>query len=363
MKIAQLSPLYESVPPRYYGGTERVVHYLTEELVAQGHDVTLYASGDSQTRATLVPGSETALRLNGNTVDALAPHFTMMERIEKDAHKFDIIHSHVVYLFYPFIKRNNYHIVTTLHGRLDIPELQPLYQEYFDIPVVSISGSQRTPLPKANWKGTVHHGLPLELYTYNAVAGQYLVYVGRISPEKRIDRAIDIAIRAGVPLRIAAKVDKADKAYFDDSIKKLLNHPLIEMLGEVNDREKQELLGGALGLLFPIDWPEPFGLAMIEAMACGTPVIAYKCGSVPEVVDEGVTGFVVSSQEEAVEAVGKLPQLSREACRKTFERKFSVQRMTRDYLSVYKLIMKQGNKKIPGIIQDTPLKTGYGKKA
>ncbi len=363
MRIAQISPLYESVPPRYYGGTERVVHYLTEELVAQGHEVTLYASGDSITNAKLVPGCEAALRLNGNAVDALAPHFTMMEQIEKDAHKFDIIHSHIDYLFYPIIRRNSYHIVTTLHGRLDIPELQPLYKEYFNVPVVSISDSQRKPLPQANWKSTVYHGLPLDLYSYNADAGNYLVYVGRISPEKRVDRAIDIAIKAGIPIRIAAKVDKADKEYFDVEIKKLLNHPLIEMIGEVGDKEKQELLGGALGLLFPIDWPEPFGLAMVEAMACGTPVIAYKCGSVPEVVDEGITGFVVNSQEEAVEAVDKLPQLSRLECRRTFEKRFSVQRMTKDYLSIYKSLLELGDNNISQIIQNKPQITGYGTEA
>ncbi len=363
MRIAQISPLSESVPPKFYGGTERVVHYLTEELIAQGHEVTLYASGDSKTNARLVPGSETALRLNGNVVDALAPHFTMMEQIEKDAHKYDIIHSHIDYLFYPYIKRNNYHILTTLHGRLDIPELHPLYKEYFNVPVVSISNSQRKPLPHANWKKTVYHGLPMDLYSFNSTAEQYLIFVGRISPEKRVDRAIEIAINAGIPLRIAAKVDKVDAEYFDTKIKKLINHPLIEMIGEVGDKEKQELLGGALGLLFPIDWPEPFGLVMIEAMACGTPVIAYKCGSIPEVIDEGVTGFVVNSQEEAVKAVGKLPELSREECRKTFEKRFSVQAMTRDYISVYKSLIEQGNEDISKIIQKTPQISGYGKKA
>ncbi len=362
MKIAQISPLYESVPPKFYGGTERVVHYLTEELVAQGHDVTLYASGDSETNAKLVACCDSALRLNANTVDSLAPHFTMMEKIERDAHQYDVIHSHIDYLFYPIIRRNNYPFLTTLHGRLDIPELQALYNEYFQVPVVSISDSQREPLPGANWQKTIYHGLPLSLYNFSAYSGNYLAFVGRISPEKRIDRAIDIAIRAGIQLRIAAKVDKADREYFQTKIKKLLNHPLIEMVGEVNDNEKQELLGNALGLIFPIDWPEPFGLAMIEAMACGTPVITYRCGSVPEVVDEGITGYIVSSREEAVNAVEKLSLLNRGKIRETFERRFSVQRMTKDYLEVYKLLNKNDRKDILKIIAEHSENVEYGKK-
>ncbi len=363
MKIAQISPLYESVPPKFYGGTERVVHYLTEGLVAQGHDVTLYASGDSETSANLVPCCDTALRLNGNVVDPLAPHFTMMEKVQRDAHRYDVIHSHIDYLFYPIIRRNNYPFLTTLHGRLDVPELLPLYTEYFQVPVVSISDSQRKPLPVANWQKTIYHGLPLNLYTYSAHKGNYLAFVGRISPEKRIDRAIDIAIRAGIPLRIAAKVDKADLEYFETTIKNLLNHPLIEMLGEINDHEKQELLGNALGLIYPIDWPEPFGLAMIEAMACGTPVVAYRNGSVPEVVDEGVTGYIVNSGEEAVKAVEKLSLLDREKVRETFENRFSVQRMTRDYLEVYESLNKLNGKDILKIIHKRPETIAYGKKA
>ena len=363
MKIAQISPLYESVPPKLYGGTERVVHYLTEELVSQGHEVTLYASGDSVTSAKLVPGCETALRLNMETVDQLAPHFAMMETVVKDAHQFDIIHSHIDYLFYPIIKRINYNIITTLHGRLDIPELQPLYKEYFQVPLVSISDSQRQPLPNANWKSTVYHGLPLNLYRFNPNPEHYLVYVGRISPEKRVDRAIDIAIKSGIRLRIAAKVDKVDKDYFDAKIKKLLIHPLIEMIGEVGDNEKQELLGNALGLVFPIDWPEPFGLVMIEAMACGTPVVAYRCGSVPEVIDEGVTGLIVNSQEEAVNAVKKLPQLSRLKCREIFEKRFSAERMTKDYLELYEMLNKTGGKDYSKIDFNLPENVYYGKKA
>jgi glycosyltransferase involved in cell wall biosynthesis len=362
MKIAQISPLYESVPPKLYGGTERVVHYLTEELVAQGHDVTLYASGDSLTSAKLISCSDTALRLNNSIVDPLALHLTMMEQIDKEAHQFDVLHSHIDYLFYPFIKRNKYHVLTTLHGRLNIPELQPLYKEYFQIPVVSISDDQRLPLPEANYKRTVYHGLPLDLYSYNAVAQDYLVYIGRISPEKRVDRAIDIAIKAGIPLRIAAKVDKVDKDYFSAEIKHLLEHPLVEMVGEVGDFEKQELLGNALGLLFPIDWPEPFGLAMIEAMACGTPIIAYRCGSIPEVIDEGVTGFIVNSREEAVEAVLKLPQLSREKCRQVFEQRFSATRMAHDYVEIYKSLIEHGENDIPNLIMKNSQNFAYGKK-
>ena len=361
MKIAQISPLYESVPPRLYGGTERVVHYLTEALVAMGHDVTLYASGDSVTSARLVACSSTALRLNGSTVDSLAPHFHMMEQVGRDAHQYDVIHSHIDYLLYPIIKRSNYHFLTTLHGRLDIPELHPLYQEYFRIPVVSISDSQRKPLPHANWQATVYHGLPLDLYTFNPNPEQYLVYIGRISPEKRVDRAIDIAVRAGIPLRIAAKVDKIDLDYFSSKIKKLIRHPLVEMLGEVGEHDKQEILGNALGLLFPIDWPEPFGLAMIEAMACGTPVIAYRCGSIPEVVDEGVTGFIVDSQEEAIKAVEKLLIINREGCRKTFEQRFSAKRMADDYLNIYKLLNFSGDKSISTLIKNYPENEVYGK--
>jgi glycosyltransferase involved in cell wall biosynthesis len=361
MKIAQISPLYESVPPQYYGGTERIVHYITEELVSRGHDVTLFASGDSKTTAKLMEGSQIALRLNKQCIDPLASHFTMIEMIEREAYKFDIIHSHIDYLYFPLMKRNQNHYVTTLHGRLDIPELKPLYNEFNQIPVVSISNSQRKPLPQANWKGTVYHGMPSELYSFYPESEQYLTFIGRISPEKRIDRAIDIAIRAGIPIRIAAKIDKADKDYFDAEIKKLFEHPLVEFLGEINGHEKEELLGNALGLIFPIDWPEPFGLAMIEAMACGTPVIAYNCGSVPEVVDEGMTGFIVNSRKEAVEAVGKLSGLSRKNCREVFEKRFSVQRMVDDYLQIYEKLIKTGKTDFSQIIKTHPENLAYGK--
>ncbi len=363
MKIAQISPLYESVPPKFYGGTERVVHYITEELVAQGHDVTLFASGDSATSAKLIPGSSQSLRLDKNCIDQLAPHFTMMEMIEKQAYQFDIIHNHIDYLMYPLIKRHSQHFITTLHGRLDIPELQPLYKEFFKIPVISISNSQRMPIPFANWKGTVYHGLPLNLYQLVPDDGKYLVFVGRISPEKRVDRAIDIAVKAGIPLKIAAKIDKADKDYFEEVIKHLLDHPLIEMVGEVNDLGKQELYGNALGLIYPIDWPEPFGLAMIEAMACGTPVVAYGHGSVTEVVDDGVTGFIVNSQEEAVEAVKKLQTLSRKKCREAFENRFSAARMVNDYLAIYESLRLSGKNNFSNIVQNPKVYEAYGKNA
>lgn len=363
MRIAQISPLYESVPPQLYGGTERVVHYLTEELVAQGHDVTLYASGDSKTNAKLVSCCDKALRLNNSAVDLLAPHFQMMEQVARDAYKYDVIHSHIDYLLYPIIKRSQNHFLTTLHGRLDIPELRPLYQEYFQVPLVSISDAQRIPLPIVNWQATVYHGLPLDLYRFNSSPQKYLAYIGRISPEKRVDRAIDIAIRAGIPLRIAAKVDKVDQDYFNAEIKNLLNHPLIEMLGEVGEVEKQELLGNAMGLLFPVDWPEPFGLAMIESMACGTPVIAFPCGSIPEVVDEGITGYIINSMEEAVEAVEKLPLISRKLCRETFEKRFSAERMAEDYLKIYNSLNKSGVKSISNNNKSYPENIAYGKEA
>lgn len=335
MKIAQISPLYESVPPKLYGGTERVVHFLTEELVSQGHDVTLFASGDSNTSAKLISVCKKALRLNPEYIDPIALHIALTEFVAKKSHEFDIVHSHIDYLNYPIIKRSKIPHVTTLHGRLDLPELQFVYKEFRDIPVVSISNSQRKPVPCANWKGTVYHGLPLDLFNYNYLPGNYLAYVGRISPEKRVDRAIEIAIKAGIPIRIAAKVDKNDKEYFEEEIKHLLDHPLVEFLGEVNETEKEELLINAIGLIYPIDWPEPFGLAMIEAMACGTPVVAFRNGSVPEVVDIGVTGFIVNSIDEAVKAVENLSFIDREKCRKKFEERFSATRMANDYLNIY----------------------------
>ena len=341
MKIAQVSPLYESVPPKRYGGTESVIHHLTEELISRGHEVTLFASGDSVTSAKLVPACKNALRLDADCIDPFVHHFNMMEMVEKEARSFDIIHSHIDYLYFPIMRRSENTYLTTLHGRLDIPELDPLFREYKDIPLVSISNSQRKPFPYSNWMGTVFYGLPLDLYNFNKKGGDYLVFVGRISPEKRIDRAIEIAKKAGIQIKIAAKVDKVDSDYFELKIKKLLDHPLVDFIGEVGEKEKEELLGNALGFIYPIDWPEPFGLAMIEAMACGTPVLAYNCGSVPEVLDEGITGFGVNSMREAVAAVSRLSSLDRRKCRDAFERKFSVQRMADDYLTIYESMINE----------------------
>jgi len=341
MKIAQVSPLYESVPPKRYGGTESVIHHLTEELISRGHEVTLFASGDSVTSAKLVPACKNALRLDADCIDPFVHHFNMMEMVEKEARSFDIIHSHIDYLYFPIMRRSENTYLTTLHGRLDIPELDPLFREYKDIPLVSISNSQRKPFPYSNWMGTVFYGLPLDLYNFNKKGGDYLVFVGRISPEKRIDRAIEIAKKAGIQIKIAAKVDKVDSDYFELKIKKLLDHPLVDFIGEVGEKEKEELLGNALGFIYPIDWPEPFGLAMIEAMACGTPVLAYNCGSVPEVLDDGITGFGVNSLREAVAAVSRLSSLDRRKCRDAFERKFSVQRMADDYLTIYESMINE----------------------
>lgn len=340
MKIAQVAPLFESVPPKYYGGTERVVSYLTEELVRQGHEVTLFASGDSVTKAHLIAPCRRSLRLDKNCVDQLAHHILMLEMVFKQAHRFDIIHFHIDYLHFPLSRRHNIPHVTTLHGRLDIPDLVPLYREFAEMPVVSISNSQREPLPWLNWRGTVYHGLPEDLYTFREEHGKYLAFLGRIAPEKRVDRAIEIAKRTGIPLKIAAKVDKVDKEYFETVVQPLLRNPFIEYLGEIGDGEKNEFLGNAYALLFPIDWPEPFGLVMIEAMACGTPVIAYRRGSVPEVLEEGVTGFIVQGLEDAVEAVYKVRNINRRRCREVFEERFSATRMTRDYLNIYKQLLE-----------------------
>jgi glycosyltransferase involved in cell wall biosynthesis len=338
MKIAQIAPLYESVPPRLYGGTERVVSLLTEELTRQGHEVTLFASGDSMTRARLLSTWPKALRLGARAADPLVPHLLMLEHLSRQADQFDVIHFHIDYLHFPLSRRMGWPHVTTLHGRLDLPELPALYREFRDMPVVSISDAQRVPLPHANWQGTVHHGLPLDLFTAREAPGSYLAFLGRISPEKRVDRAVEIARRLGMPLRVAAKVDPADRDYFE-TIKHLLDDPLVEFVGEIGDREKGDFLGNAYALLFPIDWPEPFGLVMIEALACGTPVVAWPGGSVPEVIDDGVTGFVVDSVEQAVEALKKVPALSRRRCRKVFEQRFSVARMARDYLRAYQRLL------------------------
>jgi glycosyltransferase involved in cell wall biosynthesis len=331
-----VAPLYESVPPRLYGGTERVVSYLTEELVEMGHEVTLFASGDSITRAELVAVSPRALRLSRECVDPYIYHTLLLEQVFQRQEEFDVIHFHIDYLHFPISRRLGLNQLTTLHGRLDIPDLVPLYREYAEMPLISISNVQRKPLSWANWVANVYHGLPIKLFTPRSEPGKYLTVVGRISPEKRVDRAIRIALRAGMPLKIAAKVDKPDREYFAQVIEPMLREPSIEFLGEISEPEKNELLGNAYALLFPIGWPEPFGLAMIEAMACGTPVIAYAHGSVPEVVDEGKTGFVVRNEDEAVEALEKKVEgLSRTVCRRVFEERFSADRMAREYSVVY----------------------------
>jgi glycosyltransferase involved in cell wall biosynthesis len=342
MRIAQVAPLFESVPPRAYGGTERVVSYLTEELVRQGHDVTLFASGDSVTRARLIAPCPRSLRLDPCCIDQQAHHFVMLEQVFRDVSRFDIIHFHIDYLHFPLSKRLHEPHVTTLHGRLDLPDLPPLYRHYADLPVVSISNSQRRPLAWANWKGTVYHGLPEGLFTFRQKPGNYLAFLGRISPEKGIAEAIEIAQRANLPLRIAAKIDSKDWKYFKEEIEGLLDHPLVEFLGEIGGSEKDEFLGSALGVLFPINWPEPFGLVMIEAMACGTPVIAFPYGSVPEVMEDGVTGYVVENIDQAVAAVRRLERIDRRRCRQTFERRFSAPRMAADYLRIYRRILETG---------------------
>ena len=340
MRIAQIAPLYERDPPLLYGGTERVVSYLTEELVRQGHDVTLFASGDSQTRAHLVPCSERSLRLDKQIVDPLAHHFVLLEEVFARAEEFDFLHFHIDYLHYPISQRHrNLRHLTTLHGLLDLPDLIQLYKTFSKIPVASISDAQRRFLPWANWQGTVYHGLPVDLYKPGKVPGKYLAFLGRVSPEKRLDRAIEIARRTSMPLKVAAKVDDVDRKYFEESIRPLLHDPLVEWIGEVNESEKQELLANAYALLFPIDWPEPFGLVLIEAMACGTPVIAYRHGSVPELVEEGVTGFIVDDVNDAVERVAQVQNLDRIVCRRRFEERFSAKRMARSYLEIYDRIL------------------------
>jgi glycosyltransferase involved in cell wall biosynthesis len=340
MRIAQVCPLFERVPPRYYGGTERVVSYLTEELVRQGHDVTLFASGDSLTQARLVPCCDEGLRLGGRCQDATCHHLAMVEEVYRRASDFDIVHFHIDYIHFPATRREQLANITTLHGRLDIPDLVPLYRKFRDMPLVSISNAQRKPLPWANWQATVYHGLPLDLFRFEERAEDYLVFLGRISPEKRPDLAIEIARRADRELRIAAKVDRADREYFEEHIQPLFRLPHVTYLGEVGGDQKAALLAKAAGMLFPIDWPEPFGLVMIESMACGTPVIAFPRGSVPEVINDGLTGFICRTVEEAVEAVRRLPQLNRRRCREVFERRFNVSRMAADYLKVYQQMIE-----------------------
>jgi glycosyltransferase involved in cell wall biosynthesis len=343
MRIAQVAPLHESVPPRLYGGTERVVSYLTDELVARGHDVTLFASGDSITAARLIPACPQALRLDPTCRDALAYHYVMFESLLRRADQFDVVHFHTDYLHFSLARRCLRRHVTTLHGRLDLPELQPVYTEFKDIPVVSISASQRQPLPQANWIGTVHHGLPTNLLTFHEQPGEYLAFLGRVSPEKGLEPAIEIATRLGIVLRVAAKVDRADRDYYVHRIAPLLHSPHVEFIGEITEAEKDEFLGNARALLFPIDWPEPFGLVMIESMACGTPVVAFPRGSVPELITNGETGFLVESTEQAVAAVKRLDGISRRRCRDVFEERFGVGRMADDYLAIYSNLAARGD--------------------
>ena len=343
MRIAQVAPLIESVPPQRYGGTERVVSFLSEALIELGHEVTLYASGDSQTHAKLMPVVPHNLRSEGRDRDWQIWTTMMLDQVFQDAElgAFDVIHCHVDVLHYPLARRCATPSVTTLHGRQDLPGLATLYQQFADLPLVSISDSQRAPLPDVNWLATIHHGLPLNLYSYHPQADDYFSFVGRISPEKRLDRAIEIAIACGVPLKIAAKVDSNDRAYFEQQIRPLLSHPLIEYRGEIGEEEKNDFIGRSRALLFPIDWPEPFGLVMIEALACGTPVISYGCGSVPEILRHGVDSFIVHDQEQAIAMARNIEQIARADCRASFEQRFSAATMAARYLDVYRALIRR----------------------
>ncbi|RJG07226.1 glycosyltransferase family 4 protein [Noviherbaspirillum cavernae] len=339
MKIAQFSPLFERVPPKAYGGTERIISYLTEELVRRGHEVTLFATGDSSTDARLVSAVDQPLRQEVGRQSWLAYYAMQLDQLAQMAHSFDVIHFHTEYMHFPLARMLGVPHVTTVHGRLDLPELMPLYKRFNDCPLVSISNSQRNPLPAANWCDTIYHGLPSDMYAFMPTGGDYFAFVGRVSPEKRLDRAIEIARACGMRLYIAAKIDQMDEPYFNSEIKPLLRDPLVEYIGEVGDREKRELLEHASALLFPVDWPEPFGLVMIEAFACGTPVIAYRNGSIPEIMEDGVTGFVVTDQEAAIRAAQNIAAIDRRHCRDTFERRFTVATMAENYLRIYQQIL------------------------
>ena len=340
MKIAQIAPLIESVPPRLYGGTERIVSYLTEELVGLGHDVTLFASGDSITSAELVPCCSRALRLDPTVLDTI-PHFMLMiDKVRQRAEEFDVLHFHIDLFHFPLFRTMAARTLTTLHGRQDLGDLKPFYSRFGEMPLVSISNDQRKPLPHANFVATIHHGIPPDLLRPSFGQGSYLAFLGRISPEKRPDRAIRIARAAGIPLKIAAKVDKVDEDYFRNDILPLIDGPGVEFIGEINEHEKTKFLGEASALIFPVDWPEPFGLVMIEAMACGTPVLAFRCGSIPEVIEDGVTGKVVDSEEGALAALPEILSYNRRAVRKRFEERFTTTRMAKDYVSVYRRLLK-----------------------
>jgi glycosyltransferase involved in cell wall biosynthesis len=337
MKIAQVTPLYEAVPPKLYGGTERVVAHLTDGLVDLGHEVTLFAAADAETRARLIPVRDQAIRLDPHPLKSdLAAHMTMLSEVLKRVDEFDVIHFHTDMIHFPFFARHADKTVTTLHGRLDLKDLPGVYERWNGFALVSISDDQRRPLPAANWKATVHHGMPAELYRFSPEPQGYLAFLGRISPEKGPERAIEIATKLNKPLKMAAKVDAADKVYWETVIKPMVEgNPLVEFVGEIGDHQKSAFLGGAEALLFPIDWPEPFGLVMIEAMACGTPVVAFRCGSTPEIVEDGATGYLVETVEQAVAAAGRAHLLDREAIRARFELRFSATAMARRYLDVY----------------------------
>ena len=342
MKIAQIAPLMESVPPRLYGGSERIVSYLTDELVRQGHDVTLFASGDSVSSANLVRCVPMALRLDANVKDPIPYYMLMLDRVREMADEFDILHFHIDQFHFPLFRPIAQRTVTTLHGRQDLHDLKPLYVGFSDMPLVSISNSQRKPIANANFAATVYHGLPAQTLKPNyKPSGDYVAFLGRISPEKRPDRAIRIAQALGLRIKIAAKIDKVDEAYFSEHIASLFNLPGVEYIGEIDERSKSEFLGEASALLFPIDWPEPFGLSMIEAMACGTPVLAFRCGSVPEIIDPGVTGLIVDSMDEAIRVMPQVLALDRRAVRQKFEQRFSASRMAKDYVQVYRSLIKQ----------------------
>lgn len=355
MKIAQIAPLTESCPPKLYGGTERIVSYLTEELVRQGHDVTLFASGDSITSAKLVRCSDMALRLNPVVTNHIPHHLAMLDEVHRRADEFDILHFHIDLFHYSLVRNIADRTLTTLHGRLDLLELKPFYARFPAMPLVSISDSQRTPMPPMNWRGTVYHGLPSNSLHFQPLpAGgddRYLAFLGRIAPEKRPDRAIEIAAQAGMRLKIAAKIDRVDQDYWDEVIAPLVSsNPNVEYIGEIDESQKSAFLGNAEALLFPIDWPEPFGLVMIEAMACGTPVIAFECGSVPEIVTDGATGFVVRNIAEAVAATHRIGTIDRKRVRASFDERFTVRRMADDYVRVYQALQRR---KLNGKVADS----------
>jgi glycosyltransferase involved in cell wall biosynthesis len=362
MKIAQIAPLMESVPPRLYGGTERIVSYLTEELVALGHDVTLFASGDSITTAALIPCVPKALRLDAGVRDPIPYYMLMLDRVRQRADDFDVLHFHIDQFQFPLFRPIAGRTVTTLHGRQDLPDLIPLYMGFGDMPLVSISNAQRLPVPNANFAATIYHGLPVGSHRpIEKPRGEYLAFLGRISPEKRPDRAIKIARALGIPLKIAAKVDRVDDVYFKTQIEPLLDGPGVEFIGEIDEHQKTKFLGNAQALLFPVDWPEPFGLSMIEAMACGTPVLAFRCGSVPEIVEDGLTGAIVDTMEEAIAALPRVIALDRKKVRQRFEQRFSATRMAKDYVNIYRSLL--ASSKSLGEKRDIQLLLANGKDA